>query len=463
MPRSGSPKLRPYQSELKDSIYESLRTHKRTLAQLPTGGGKSVVIHSIVDDALQAHRSVLIIAHRIELVEQLAERLSHYRPSVIAAGSRPKPSADLYIAMVQTLARQTAPLCNLVIIDEAHHAVASQYKAITEQLPNARIIGFTATPQRLDGKGLADSFDDLVCGPSVSELMTDGWLSPYTVYSTPLHGLDDVKVTVGDYNKKHAATLMERSVIKGDITRHYHALAEGRQGIVFAASVALSESYAYEYTEAGIPAVHLDGNTDRRARERAIAAFRAGDVRILTNCSLITEGFDVPACDMVQLVRPTRSLAMYLQMVGRALRPSDKPAVILDHAECVLRNGFPDDEREWSLTTTRKRKPRTVEIESVDIGISGTPRSGIQHDRTVQLVRVTPEPPTDPIPPELRSLIQVVEAKGYINSRGKPDYYWAYKRWLDAGHEPDEQTLKAFAKHAGYHHMWVRHQRNHTP
>lgn len=361
--------------------------------------------------------------------------------------------------MVQTLSRQTAPLCNLVIIDEAHHAVASQYRAITDQLPHARVIGFTATPQRLDGKGLADSFDDLVCGPSVAELMADGWLSPYTVYSTPLDGLDEVKVTAGDYNKKQAATLMERSVIRGDITRHYHALAEGRQGIVFASSVALSEKYAAEYTEAGIPAAHLDGMTDRRTRERTIAAFRAGDIRILTNCSLITEGFDVPACDMVQLVRPTRSLAMYLQMVGRALRPSDRPAVILDHAECVLRNGFPDDDREWALKPTRKRKPRTVEIESVDIGLPGTPRGGIQHDRTVQLVRVTPEPPPDPLPAELRSLVDIVESRGYTNSRGKPDYYWAYKRWLDAGNKPTTEQLKAFAKVAGYHHMWVKHQR----
>ena len=454
------PRLRTYQADLKAAIYASLQTNRRTLAQLPTGGGKSVIIESIVADAVRAHRSTIVLAHRIELVEQLADRLARFNPSVVTAGARPRPDAMVYIAMVQTLARRTPPLANLIIIDEAHHAVAGQYRAITDQLPNARIIGFTATPQRMDGKGLADVFDDLVCGPSVSELMADGWLSPYTVYSTPLDGLDGVKVTAGDYNKRDVATLVERSVIRGDITRHYHALAEGRQGIVFAASVALSEQYAREYNEAGIPAAHLDGNTDRTTRERAIDAFRAGDIRILTNCSLITEGFDVPACDMVQLVRPTRSLAMYLQMVGRALRPSDRPAVILDHAECVLRNGFPDDDREWTLTTKRRRKPRTVDIESIDIGLptgnTGSARSSPEHDRTVQLVRVTPQ---DPLPEDLRKLINVVDRNGYTNSRGKPDYFWAYKRWLEAGNKPDEQTLKHFAKHAGYHHMWVKHQK----
>lgn len=452
------PELRNYQYELKSRIYDSLRTHRRTLAQLPTGGGKSVIIASIVDDAIRAGRGVIVLAHRIELVEQLADRLAHHRPSVVANGSHPNPNADLHVAMVQTLARRPIPYANLIIIDEAHHAVAGQYQRITDHNPNARIIGFTATPERLDGRGLGDVFDDLVCGPTVSELIAEGHLTPSTIYATPLTGLSDIKTTAGDYNKGQLATFMQRSVVRGDLVSSYQRLANGAQCIVYAASVELSRQYADEYNAAGIPAAHIDGETDRAVRSNIVERFRRGDLQILTNCSLITEGFDVPACGAVQLVRPTKSLSLYLQMVGRALRPAEgkQTAIILDHGENVMRHGFPDDERTWELTTTRKRT-KTVAIEPRLIDLPSVPRSGLEHDRTVELVRVTAPEPVDPIPDELRRLIQVVEDKNLTNSRGKPDYFWAYKRWSQHN-TPTREQLKAFAKIAGFHHRWVDHQ-----
>lgn len=448
-------KLRPYQHDLKARLYESLRTHHRTLAQLPTGGGKSVIIESIVADATQARKAVVIVAHRIELVEQLAERLARFRPCVVSRGSHPDPNATLYVAMIQTLARRDVPLANLLIIDEAHHAIAAQYTSVIDQIP--KVAGFTATPERLDGRGLGDVFTDLVCGPSVTELISEGHLVNATVYANPLIGLDTIKSCAGDFNKGQLATFMEKSIVRGDLVTTYQRYCPGTKCIVYAASVELSRQYASEYNAAGIAAAHIDGETHPTDRANAIDAFRNGRLTVLTNCALITEGFDVPDCGAVQLVRPTKSLALYLQMVGRALRPADGKdnAIILDHGENVMRHGFPDDPREWELTTTKRRK-RTVLIEARQIDLPSVPRNGIEHDRTVELVRVTP---SDPLPPDLKDLISEVEANNYKNSRGKTDYYWAYRRWRDTiKRKPTPIELKAFAKRAGYNHQWVKHQ-----
>ncbi len=451
------PNLRPYQVELKAAIYAALKTHRRVLAQLPTGGGKSVVIGDIVRDAMTRNKGVIVLAHRIELVDQLAERLAPYRPHVIARGGHPDYRRDLHVAMVQTLSRRDPPLADLIIIDEAHHAVAGQYQRITDAMPNARIVGFTATPERLDGRGLGDIFDELVTGPTVRQLIDGGHLTESVVYATPLDGLSNVKTTAGDYNQGHLAAFMEKSVIRGDLVSSYRRFADVTQCIVYAANVALSRQYAAEYNAAGITAAHIDGGTADRERRAALAGFRWGAIRVLTNCALITEGFDVPACGAVQLVRPTKSLSLYLQMVGRALRPATGKdrAIILDHGENVMRHGFPDDERTWELTTTKRRK-RTVQIEAREIDLPTVPRSGVEHDRTVELVRVTPN---DPIPPDLRKLIQTVEERQLTNSRGKLDYYWAYKRWSERlDRKPTHTELKAFARVAGYHHQWVKHQ-----
>jgi superfamily II DNA or RNA helicase len=245
----------------------------------------------------------------------------------------------------------------MIIWDECHHVAAKTWADIYAAYPGALHIGLTATPQRLDGTGLGKWFQHLLLGPKPGELIEQGYLSDYVLFAPPAPKLDGVHSVAGDFNKAELGTVMRGSSVTGDVIQHYRQRAAGKRMVLFAWSVEASTLIAQQFRDAGIPARHVDGNTDDRERDDAIESFRRGDDLVLCNVDLFGEGFDVPAIEAVAMLRPTQSLGLYLQQVGRALRPLEGKdrAIILDHAGNYHRFGAPDAEREWSLEGMGKR------------------------------------------------------------------------------------------------------------
>ena len=347
--------LRDYQQQAINDLRSAMQQGARApLLCLPTGGGKTIILASIAAQAAARGRQVLILVHRRELIHQTASKLqwAGLEHGIIAAG-HPASDHAVQIASVQTLVRRLSRMDwapSLVIIDEAHHSAAGSWRQILEHWPDAYRLGVTATPCRLDGRGLSEVFDHLVHGPSVADLVFWGFLSAARIYAPPVVAdLSGIRRRAGDYANDQAAAAMDRPTVTGDAIAHYQRLAAGQQAIAFCCNVAHAVSVCDAFKTAGISAALLLGGTG--ARDQVVADFAAGIVRVLVTVDVVSEGFDVPAASCAILLRPTQSLGLYLQQVGRVLRPSPtKPhAVIVDHVGNVNRHGFPDDPRDWSL------------------------------------------------------------------------------------------------------------------
>lgn len=351
--------LRDYQQRDIDRLRGAIRQgFKRILYQLPTGGGKTVLMAFMAHSAANKSKRILFIVHRQELLLQASRtfKVMNVPHGLIAPGHTPTNHA-VQIATIQTLINRKIPAPDIIIFDEAHHCRSNTWLKIFSRYPDAVMIGVTATPCRLDGRGLKDVFDILICGPSTSELIARGFLSKYKVFAPPGIDTTGIKMQAGDYNMKELAAAADKPTITGDAVQHYKKLAYGKQAIAFCCSIEHSKHVVAEFVANGISATHIDSKLNRIERQKIISDFQNGKIKVLSNCDLISEGFDVPAVEAVILLRPTASLSLYLQQVGRSLRPADNKshAIILDHAGNVIRHGLPDDEREWKLETTRKK------------------------------------------------------------------------------------------------------------
>lgn len=358
--------LRGYQQQAIDDLRNAYRAGAKTpLLCLPTGGGKTIIFSAIAQSAVARGRQVLILVHRRELLHQASRKLTDIGldHGLIAAGI-PAANASLQVASVQTLVRRLPTMDwqpSLIIIDEAHHASAGQWSRILDKWPDAFRLGVTATPCRLDGRGLASAFDQLVLGPSVADLISAGFLSPARIYAPPVVAdLSGLRRRAGDYAADQAATAMDRPTVTGDAIAHYQRLAPGQRAIAFCCSIDHASHVAASFNAAGIPAATLLGNTPDR--DAVVAAFDAGSVQILVTVDVVSEGFDIPAASCAILLRPTQSLGLYLQQVGRVLRPAPGKvaAIVLDHVGNVHRHGFPDDHREWTLAEGARRATGTA-------------------------------------------------------------------------------------------------------
>lgn len=347
--------LRDYQQKAISDLRSAMQQGaKAPLLCLPTGGGKTVILATIAAQAAAKGRHVLILVHRRELIHQTASKLAWagLEHGVIAAG-HPASHHPVQVASVQTLVRRLSRMAcqpSLVIIDEAHHAAAGSWRQILEHWPDTYRLGVTATPCRLDGRGLSEAFDHLVMGPSVADLVFWGFLSAARIYAPPVVAdLSGIRKRAGDYANDQAAAAMNRPTVTGDAIAHYQRLAAGQQAIAFCCNVAHAISVCDAFKTAGIGAALLLGNTPER--DQVVAQYAAGAVRVLVTVDVVSEGFDVPAASCAILLRPTQSLGLYLQQVGRVLRPAPgkHAAVILDHVGNVTRHGFPDDHRRWTL------------------------------------------------------------------------------------------------------------------
>lgn len=354
--------LRPYQTMMLDETREAYRARNRAvLLCLATGGGKTVSAATVVQGAAAKRNKVWWLCHRRELVSQASQTfhalgIPH---GTVQSGHVSNPHALVQVASIQTIARRLdqLPEPDLIVFDETHHIGAASWDAIFHRYPHARILGLTATPWRLDGQGLGRWYSHMVLGPSPADLIASGSLTPYRLFAPALPDLSGVATAAGDYQRGALAKAMDKPQIVGDAIGHYTRLCPGKRAVAFAAGVENSKHIAALFNEAGIPAEHVDGELPTEQRDAAVDRFRRGETLVLSNADLFGEGFDVPAIEAAILLRPTKSLSLHLQQVGRALRPCEgkTEAIILDHAGNSLRHGLPDDDREWSLEDREKR------------------------------------------------------------------------------------------------------------
>lgn len=359
--------LRPDQRALLDAARAAIRHGTRKfILQGSTGFGKTVIAASILAGIAARGKRAWFVNHRRELVRQSVLTLTtaaDLTVGIVQAGIRMDPREPIQVCAIQSLARRLArlPDPDVIVLDEAHHTASKSWADLIARYPRAVIIGLTASPIRLDGQGLGAWFDVLLEGPSTAALIAAGHLAPYRLVAPPSRvDLTGVHMLGGDYNKREADTAMQASTVVGNALTEYARRCAGQRALLFLWSVAASRETVARFQAAGIAAAHVDGETPERERDAIMARFRAGDLRVLSNVDLVSEGFDVPAIEAVFLLRPTASLGLYLQQVGRALRPAPgKTALIVDHVRNYERHGLPDDPRAWSLDG-KPTKARTM-------------------------------------------------------------------------------------------------------
>lgn len=353
--------LRPYQIKSVADIRISFISHSKVLFGLPTGGGKTVCFCYIVSNAILKNKKILILAHRQEIIGQISEALSSFGigHGLIMPGER-QTYDDVQLGMVQTVARRLdrihAP--DFIVIDEAHHAVAGTWLKIIAAFPRAKILGVTATPQRLDGKGLGLVFDCLITGPSVRELIDQGYLSAFDLYAPPTEvDLSQVKTQMGDYAIKEIESLMDKAHITGSAVKHYQKYLNDRPAIVFCTTLKHASHVMDQFMASGIRSDIIHGKLNEFERKKRVEGLANGQIQVLTSVEVVSEGFDLPIVSGAILLRPTKSLTLYLQQVGRSLRPKPNGgrAVILDHVGNVHRHGMPDESRAWTLDGKLKK------------------------------------------------------------------------------------------------------------
>lgn len=332
---------------------------KAPLIVAPTGAGKTVLAAEII--RRRGLQRGLFLAPRRELIHQTCRKLDAFgvKYGVLLAGDR---RTNLY-ANVQVASRDTiisrvlrrkrihlAPF-DYLIVDEAHVGLTRRSLELYAQWPEATIIGLTATPTRSDGRALGLVFDELLEVESVAALTYRGFLVPGRYYSVSEPDLRAVRETAGDYDASDLDAVMNKPALVGDIVEHWLTHAATRRTVVFATSIAHSVALAEQFVLNGVTAEHVDANTPQDERERIFERFASGRTQVLTNCTLAAIGFDLPELDCVVFARPTKSLGLYLQMLGRGLRPSPdkRDCVVLDHAGNVQRHGFATDPRFWTL------------------------------------------------------------------------------------------------------------------
>lgn len=367
--------LRPYQHKLRDDAGATFNQgHRQVLAVAPTGAGKTVTFIDIATRAIARQNRVCLLMHRGELIRQTSRALGDFPHGIIQAGHPPLRHLPLQIASVQTLVRRLNRYkFDLIIVDEAHHTTASTYMKILEAYPFARVLGVTATPIRTDGRGLRDAgYTAMVLGPTVRWLTTEGYLSPAHVYAPGGIDVAGVKSTAGDFNSRQLAAVTDRPVITGNAIEHYRRYADRQPAIAFCVSVEHAEHVALQFREAGYSAASIDGKMNDHQRARLIGALGTGELNVLTSCDLISEGVDVPVVACGIMLRPTQSRALWMQQVGRCLRPAagKSHAVILDHAgnsrrlECL-----PDTEHEWSLDAPAAKRATDPDPDAVTVRV----------------------------------------------------------------------------------------------
>lgn len=387
------PTLRPYQQKAKKEIFDSWDEVDNVMFQMPTGTGKTRLFTSIIRDindySIQRREPVkiLIIAHRTELIDQIDESLRKYQVvhNVIAGSRERNYKYPVSVASIQTITHpnnlKDAQKLNVqfIIIDEAHHALATTYKKLWKLYPGSKKLGVTATPWRMNHQSFLDLFDKLVLSMPIKDFIKQGYLAPYKYFS--LRSDSDIQSTIddieldkfGEYKESSMEEKMDIGSIRAQLLDSYLALAEGKKGIIYAINIVHAKHICEEYKKAGYVAVSIDSKTPAAERKELVEKFRKGKIDIIVNVDIFSEGFDCPDIEFIQLARPTRSLVKYLQQVGRGLRPTENKVecIILDNVGMYSRFGLPNARRHWKQHFLGKN----IEEEPVRVIGKGTGKS----------------------------------------------------------------------------------------
>ena len=430
--------LRNYQSDLVNGIKQSILSgNKRIMVQSPPRSGKTVVMAHIAKGATDKGNTVLFFSHRKEINEQV---VSTFERNGVDMGL---VTIDSVTKIARNLDKLPEP--SIILIDEAHHVKAKTYLKIIEYYTNSVVLMFTGTPARLDGSGFDDIADDIVLGKSVKWLQENGNIAPFKYYAPSLIDTTNLKKRGGDFTKKSVDDTMKR-VIYGDVIRHYEKLAKGKQAIVYTHSVEASESVSNTFNEHGYSSIAISGKTPPEKRERAMRAFRDGELTIMVNCELFTEGIDLPNVDVCIMLRPTQSLSLYLQFAMRALNPREgKTAIIIDHVGNVDRHGLPNDDREWTLSGVSKQKQKAKLGEPTTRTCDECYATFWSAERICPLCGHENQPTKEEI--EILREIELEERRQAINDK--------VETFVTSDQCQTIAELQAFAKQHGYKPGWV--------
>lgn len=365
--------LRDYQQQAKELIFSQWDSVDNIMYQMPTGTGKTRLFTSIIRDINvwglrnSQRQRILIIAHRSELIEQIDRSLNKYHVAhgIIAGKFKDKRDLTLpvQVASIQTITHASNEhiACHLdvdfIIIDEAHHAVANSYTKLWKLYPNAKKLGVTATPWRMNNGGFRTNFESFIPSMPIKQFMEEGWLAPYQYYSIPasssimksIESIYEFDVD-GDYKVSALERTMDNDHIRAQLLESYMKLAKGKKGIIYSISREHSEHICVKYQSIGVRIVAIDSTIPVRKREMLVNEFKAGLIDIIVNVDIFSEGFDCPDIEFIQLARPTKSLVKYIQQVGRGLRRNgDKKCIILDNVGMYATFGLPDADRPWEV------------------------------------------------------------------------------------------------------------------
>lgn len=442
--------LYDYQQDLVDRSREAYQSGYRSpCIVLGCGGGKSVIIAEVIKQSTERGNRVLFLVHRKELRAQIQTTLERHGVNMNYV------ELGMVMTVVRRLDRTQRP--DLIIIDENHHVLAKSYKKILDHF-KTHVLGFTATPIRLNGDGLGDVNDVLLEGPSVEWLINNNRLSPFTYYTVDL--TDHAKLkrnSTGDFSNKSMDDALG-DTIYGDVIKTYKNIAQNKKAILYAHSVEYSKSFAEQFNKADIPSLHIDGTTPATEREQAINDFRYGRINVICNVDILGEGFDVPDCEVVIMVRPTESLSLFIQQSMRPMRyQPDKQAIIIDHVGNVYRHGLPDMHREWYLDKRPRAKRESVDpypIHTCDKCLMTYPKSNLLV--YMQGVERISECPECGYKQALENIVEKQEIKEAEIKQLKREElekeYYKRKQWKSA--KTYAELLK-IAKAKGYKSSWA--------
>lgn len=360
--------LRPYQAEMKHNVYSLWDRIDNVMLQMPTGTGKTIVFTSVVKDILRWCRKnspdskILIVAHRRELIRQASRKLGGIPHGLIVSGERQEMWKPIHVASIQTFMsrrhyeQMRRERFDFIIIDEAHHAMAPGYQKLWEMFPNSKKLGVTATPWRMSHSGFTSLFGDIVLARSIEWFVNNGYLANYDYISIRrnsetqhiVNSIDRMGVD-GDYLESELSAAFDKDKIRAQLFKSYRQFAKGKKGIIYAIDRKHAFNICELYAANGVSICMIDGTTPTNEREQLIASFVAGSIEVIVNVNIFSEGFDCPDIEFIQLARPTKSLSLYLQQVGRGLRISEgkDATVILDNVGLYNRFGTPMSNRHW--------------------------------------------------------------------------------------------------------------------
>ena len=416
-------KLFDYQEDMKERIEKALRLHRSVMAQMPTGTGKTYLLTAVIDSFVSNNpmEKVWIVAHRRELVSQIDETVRKFHS--YSASNTSSLLSSVKAMSIQWLMRHYNEIeeePGMIVIDEAHHALAKTYKEMWERFPKAKFLGLTATPCRLNGKGFTDLFDVLVQSWGVPEFISKGRLATYDFVSIKSDGVTQRLIDSlqkrgadGDYQNKEMDMLLNK---KPSIERLYRSLEEygkDRKGIVYAINISHAQKITKLYQEHGVKAIAIDSKTPATERQQDIEAFKKGDIQVLVNVDIFSEGFDCPDVEFVQLARPTLSLAKYLQMVGRGLRVAKgkKNCVIIDNVGLYRVFGLPSQVWNWNAMFEGKLKvgKKKETPKEREFFLMNEVQDGIQIHPDSEMMMVMSH----------EELLQTIQYREFVDSKGE--------------------------------------------